>query len=223
MNMPLQIRDRLVRKPEPISNGAVVINNGGLHSGTLLAIALERGYEVLSVGFDYGNPHKVAAAAKAAAQLKVREHRTLKIELPGYAGPGATSYVPGRTAIFLAYALALAEQHGAPHLFAGVNTVHYGHYVECRPDFIHAFETLGNAATVKASAGAPLNIWAPLMKLARGAMVARGTALGVDYALTHSCYAPAPDGTACGQCAGCLHRKAAFHEAGVADPTRYGG
>ena len=208
-------------------NKAVVVNNGGLHSTTAVAVAADRGYEVYSISFDYGNPFKLTAARKAVASLKVKDSRFVKVDLPGYKGPGkpgdatATSYIPARNAIFMSYALSWAEEIAAHHIFIAVNTIHYGAYPDCTPDFIHSYEHMGNTSTIKACEGMPLNIWAPLMKQERGAFVARGTALGVKYEDTHSCYTPAPDGTACGTCGGCKYRKAAFAEAGVKDPTKY--
>lgn len=208
-------------------NRAIVINNGGLHSTTAVAVAIDRGYEVYSISFDYGNPYKLAAAAKALTHHKVKDSRVVKLELPGYFGLGKpgdksiTSYVPARNAIFMSYALSWAEALSAHHIFVSVNAVHYGKNPDCTPDYIHSYEHMGNTATIKACEGMPLNIWAPLMKQERGAIIQRGTSLGVHYEETHSCYTPGPDGMACGGCGACQYRKAAFAEAGVKDPTRY--
>jgi 7-cyano-7-deazaguanine synthase len=220
---------------------AIVLLSGGLDSATCLAIGRADGFNPLySMAFDYGQRHRheLAAAAKLAADANVREHRVIRIDLRQFGGSALTSdaavpkdrdesqmsagvpitYVPARNTIFLAYALAWAEVLDAPDVFIGVNAIDYSGYPDCRPEFVEAFERAGNLGTKFAGR---FRVHTPLIRLTKAQIIRRGTELGVDYGLTHSCYDPDATGAACGHCDSCLLRKRGFAEAGVADPTRY--
>lgn len=221
---------------------AVVLLSGGLDSATVLAIARAEGYAAHALTFDYGQRHRaeLEAAAKLAEALEAASHRVQPLDLRAYGGSALTdqvevpkhrsaeamasgipvTYVPARNTIFLAHALALAEVLGARDLFIGVNAVDYSGYPDCRPDYVEAFERMANLATRAAVLGAPLKIHAPLMHLAKTAIIERGLELGVDYGLTHSCYDPGPGARACGACDACLIRREAFEKLGRADPAR---
>jgi 7-cyano-7-deazaguanine synthase len=225
----------------PARSPAIVLLSGGLDSATCLAIGRADGFNPLySMAFDYGQRHRheLAAAAKLAADANVREHRVIRIDLRQFGGSALTSdaavpkdrdesqmsagvpitYVPARNTIFLAYALAWAEVLGAPDVFIGVNAIDYSGYPDCRPEFVEAFERAGNLGTKFAGR---FRVHTPLIRLTKAQIIRRGTELGVDYGLTHSCYDPDETGAACGHCDSCLLRKRGFAEAGVADPTRY--
>ena len=132
------------------------------------------------------------------------------------------TYVPARNTIFLSYALAWAEVLGATRIVIGVNAVDYSGYPDCRPEFIAAFQTMANLATRSAvQEGVGISIHAPLIHMTKAQIIQAGTALGVDYGITHSCYDPSPEGLACGRCDSCLLRRKGFQEAGIDDPTRY--
>jgi 7-cyano-7-deazaguanine synthase len=220
---------------------AIVLLSGGLDSATCLAIARADGFEPLyTLAFDYGQRHRheLSAAAKLAADAQVREHRVIQIDLRQFGGSALTSdaavpkdrdesqmsagvpitYVPARNTIFLAYALAWAEVLDAPDVFIGVNAIDYSGYPDCRPEFVAAFERAGNLGTMF---GGRFRVHTPLIRWTKAQIIRRGTELGVDYGLTHSCYDPDETGAACGHCDSCLLRKRGFAEAGVADPTRY--
>jgi 7-cyano-7-deazaguanine synthase len=225
----------------PPASPAIVLLSGGLDSATCLAIGRADGFNPLySMAFDYGQRHRheLAAAAKLAADANVREHRVIHIDLRQFGGSALTSdaavpkdrdesrmsagvpitYVPARNTIFLAYALAWAEVLDAPDVFIGVNAIDYSGYPDCRPEFVEAFERAGNLGTKFAGR---FRVHTPLIRLTKAQIIRRGTELGVDYGLTHSCYDPDATGAACGHCDSCLLRKRGFAEAGVADPTRY--
>jgi 7-cyano-7-deazaguanine synthase len=156
-------------------------------------------------------------ASALTADLAVPKDRPLEamaVEVP-------VTYVPARNALFLCYALAWAEALGAVDLFAGMNALDYSGYPDCRPEFLEAFEKMARLGTRAGAAGAPITVHAPLIKMTKAEIIRAGQALGVDYALTHSCYDPAPSGAACGRCDSCLLRKKGFAEAGVPDPTVY--
>ncbi len=223
---------------------AVVLLSGGLDSATVLAIARAAGHTCHCLTFDYGQRHRfeLAAAERVAAQLGAASQRVLTIDLRAQGGSALTSdiavpkgrdadamehgipitYVPARNLIFLSMAMAWCEVLSAQHLYIGVNAVDFSGYPDCRPDFIEAFETAANLAT---RAGvediAPVHIETPIMELSKGDIIRRGVELGVDYALTHSCYDPNAHGRACGGCDSCILRKRGFEDAGVADPTVY--
>ncbi len=222
---------------------AVVLLSGGLDSTTALAVAKSKGFDCYALTVKYGQLHQVEldAARAVAARAGVAEHRVIEIDLaslaasalttPGVSVPkdrslaeiGApgdvpSTYVPARNTVLLALALAWAESLGARDLFVGVNVLDASGYPDCRPEFIRAFEALAAVAT--RSGG--FTVHAPLIELTKAQIIELGASLGVDYAITHSCYDPV-DGAACGRCDACQLRKKGFVEASVADPTRYAG
>src|SRR5438132_861318 len=222
---------------------AVVLVSGGLDSTTTLAICVKQGFEAYALSFDYGQRHhnEIAAAQRIAGALGAREHRVAKIDLRILGGSALTdeiavpkrrseaemasgvpiTYVPARNTIFLAYALAWAEVLGAHDIFIGVNAIDYSGYPDCRPEFIDAFEKLIFRGTKSGLERREPRIVAPLIELTKAEIIRRGTELGVDYSLTHSCYDPGAEGRACGHCDSCLLRRKGFEEAGVPDPTTY--
>lgn len=219
---------------------AVILLSGGLDSATTLAIARAEGYACYALSVAYGQRHGVEleAAGRVAASLGAREHRVMHIDLAQLGGSALTdpslavptagvqpgipiTYVPARNTVMLSLALAWAEVLEAQHIFVGVNAVDYSGYPDCRPEYICAFEAMANLATKAAVEGARLSLHAPLIALTKAQIIGRGTALGVDYALTVSCYQPDAAGRACGLCDSCRLRRAGFEAAGVADPTRY--
>lgn len=220
---------------------AVVLLSGGLDSTTALAVARSRGFACYALTVRYGQLHEVEleAARRVAARAGVIEHRVIDIDLAQLAAsalttPGVTvpkdrsldeigapgdvpvTYVPARNTVLLALALAWAESLGARDLVVGVNVLDASGYPDCRPEFIRAFEALAQVAT---RAGG-FTVHAPLIELTKAQIIALGAELGVDYAITHSCYDPVA-GAACGRCDACQLRKKGFAEAGIADPTRY--
>jgi len=225
--------------------GAVVLSSGGADSTTCLAIARHDGFAPLySLSFDYGQRHRheLAAAATVARAMGAAEHRIITIDLRQFGKSALTdaidvpknraeaqmsqgipiTYVPARNTIFLSYALAWAEVLDVRDIFIGVNAVDYSGYPDCRPAFIRAFQTMANLATrMTTDGGAVVRIHAPLIDLTKAQIIRRGVELGVDYAMTHSCYDPDEHGRACGRCDSCLIRKKGFAETGVPDPTRY--
>jgi 7-cyano-7-deazaguanine synthase len=218
---------------------AVVLVSGGLDSATTLAIARGCGHRCHALSFDYGQRHAVelAAARRVAAALGAVEHRVLAMPIGDFGHSALTdpsipvpeaatggipvTYVPARNTVFLACALAYAEVTGARHIYIGVNAVDYSGYPDCRPAFIRAFEYLANLATRAAVEGNTVSIEAPLIELSKADIIRRGTALGVDYAMTVSCYQPDGEGRACGRCDSCRLRRDGFAAAGISDPTRY--
>lgn len=224
--------------PPATERRAVVLVSGGLDSATVLAMARERGFACYALSFDYGQRHRLElqAARRVAESLGAREHRVLhlpigelggsaltdtRIEVPATAGEGIpVTYVPARNTVFLAVALAWAEVLAAQDIFIGANAVDYSGYPDCRPGFIAAFESLANLATRAGVEGSAFHVHAPLIALGKADIIRAGTRLGVDYALTVSCYQPAPDGRPCGHCDSCRLRAAGFAGAGVADPVR---
>jgi 7-cyano-7-deazaguanine synthase len=223
---------------------AVILLSGGIDSATTLAIALSRAYECSALSFDYGQRHRfeLEAAQRVASSLGAKEHRIVKIDNQIFAGSALTdqsvdvpkqrseeeighgipvTYVPARNTIFLAHALAWAEVKGAGHIFLGVNAIDYSGYPDCRPEFIMLFETLANVATKAGVEGRRFQIHAPLNKLSKADIIRKALELKVDLSLTHSCYDPAPDGRACGECDSCQLRLKAFREAGATDPLKY--
>jgi len=216
-----------------------VLVSGGLDSATVLAIARERGHRCHALSFDYGQRHRVEldAARRVATALGAVEHRILHVPVGDFGGSALTdeaiavpdqpgngipvTYVPARNTVFLACALGYAEVLGAHDIYIGVNAVDYSGYPDCRPEFIAAFERVANLATKAGVEGAGIRIHAPLIELTKAEIVRRGMALGVDYAMTTSCYQPDADGSACGRCDSCRLRRTGFEQAGIADPTRY--
>ncbi|MGD0541976.1 MAG: 7-cyano-7-deazaguanine synthase QueC [Tepidisphaeraceae bacterium] len=227
---------------------AIVLSSGGLDSTTCLAIARADGFApIFSLSFDYGQRHRreLTAAAAVAKAMGAAEHRVIRIDLRQFGKSALTdaidvpkdrtemsaeipiTYVPARNTIFLSYALAWAEVLDVRDVFIGVNAIDYSGYPDCRPEYIAAFEKMANLATrmtTTAAAGGkkPFSIHTPLIRLTKAQIIRRGVELGVDYALTFSCYDPDDRGRACGRCDSCLLRKKGFAEAGVADPTVYG-
>lgn len=219
---------------------AVVLLSGGLDSATCLAIARNMGFETYALSVAYGQRHaaELAASKRVAQALGAREHRTASVELGQFGGSALTdpgiavpldqdntgipvTYVPARNTVMLSIALAWAEVLGANDIFVGVNAVDYSGYPDCRPVFIEAFEHMARLATKVGVEGAQLHIHAPLIELSKADIIRRGTALGVDYGLTVTCYQADDDGLACGRCEACRLRAAGFKAAGVPDPTPY--
>jgi 7-cyano-7-deazaguanine synthase len=218
---------------------AVILLSGGLDSATVVAMARAQGYACYSMSFDYGQRHRseLQAAERVAKQLGVVEHKVIGMNLNGIGGSALTdasiavpehpvqgipvTYVPARNTLFLSLALGWAEVLGARDIFIGVNAVDYSGYPDCRPEFIAAFEALANLATKAGVEGQGFRIQAPLQAMSKGEIVAAGLQLGVDYALTVSCYQADEQGRACGKCDSCRLRAAGFVQAGVMDPTRY--
>ena len=217
---------------------AVVLLSGGLDSMVCAAIARERGFSVIALTVDYNQRHRVElyAARRIAADLADR-HVVLPLDLRAFGGSALTSdiavpkegvgegipvtYVPARNTIFLSLALGLAEASGAHDIFIGVNALDYSGYPDCRPEFVAEFERLANLATKAGVEGGGFQIHAPLQDLTKADIAREAARLGLDAGLSHSCYDPAPDGRACGQCDACRLRAKGFAEAGIADPTVY--
>jgi 7-cyano-7-deazaguanine synthase len=223
---------------------AVVLLSGGLDSATLLAVARRDGFAAYALSFDYGQRHAVEllAARRVAEQLGAAEHRVMSIDLRAFGGSALTgdaevpkgrseaelaagvpsTYVPARNTIFLSYALAWAEVLGAQDIFIGVNARDAPGYPDCRPEYLRAFEQMADLATRAAvEEGRRLRLQAPLIALSKREILRLGLGLGVDYALTSSCYDPDTEGAACGACDACVLRLRAFAEVGVRDPVRY--
>lgn len=217
---------------------AVILLSGGLDSMVCAGIARERGYSVVALTIDYNQRHRVEleAANKIADQLADR-HIVLPLDLRAFGGSALTgdiavpkdgvgegipvTYVPARNTIFLSLALGLAEATGARDLFIGVNALDYSGYPDCRPAFIEEFETLANLATKAGVEGGAFTIHAPLQRMTKADIAREAQRLGLDAALSHSCYDPLPDGRHCGECDACRLRAKGFTEAGIADPTAY--
>ena len=218
---------------------AIVLLSGGLDSVTTLAMAQAQGYLCHAVSFNYGQRHaaELNAAANIARALGAASHRVVNIDLAQMGGSALTdkniaipeslakgiplTYVPARNTVFLSYALALAEVLQAQHIFIGVNAVDYSGYPDCRPEFIAAFEQLANLATKSGVEGLPFKIHAPLQYLSKADIIRTGTALGVDFSQTVSCYQADELGRACGRCDACRLRAEGFSQAALADVTRY--
>lgn len=227
-----------------MSKPAVVLLSGGLDSTTVLAIAKEQGFEPFALSFRYGQRHAVEleAARRVADAIGVSGHVVADIDLRVFGGSSLTSdidvpkhdsvqdldddaipstYVPARNTIFLSFALAYAETIAAQDIFIGVNALDYSGYPDCRPEYIEAFQCMANLATRAGVEGSQLTIHTPLISMTKAEIVRAGTALGVDYGLTSSCYDPSLNGRPCGACDSCLLRLKGFEEAGVPDPLPY--
>jgi 7-cyano-7-deazaguanine synthase len=223
---------------------AVALVSGGLDSATVLGIARAEGYEISAISFDYGQRHRfeLEAARLVCAASGVRRHIVFPLDLRAFGGSALTAdvdvpkdrsvgemesgipitYVPARNTVFLSVAMGWAETLGAFDLFVGVNAVDYSGYPDCRPEFIAAFENLANLATKSGVEGAGRwKVHAPLIALTKAQIIKRGTELGVDYSLTHSCYDPDAAGRSCGRCDSCLLRLKGFEDAGLVDPVKY--
>ncbi len=235
-------------EPQPSGPPAVVLLSGGLDSTTCLAIAGAEGFAPVALSVRYGQRHTVEldCARRIAAAAGV-EHLVVDVDLAAFGGSALVdpsvevpkhddvadiggeaqggeipvTYVPARNTIFLSFALAVAEVRQASDVFIGVNAVDYSGYPDCRPEFVAAFEAMANLATRAGVQGRRLTIHTPLIALTKAEIIQRGTALGVDYAATSTCYDPSADGAACGRCDACLLRAKGFAEAGLPDPTRY--
>jgi 7-cyano-7-deazaguanine synthase len=223
---------------------AVVLLSGGLDSATTLAEARAAGYELYALTMSYGQRHKIEieAARRVARATGVARHVELELDLRGFGGSALTSdlavpkdrpaaemtqgipitYVPARNTVFLSIALAWAEALHAFDIFVGVNCVDYSGYPDCRPEYLRAFESLANLATRAGVEGeGRYHIHAPLLTLTKEQIIQRGLALGVDYAITHSCYDPTLEGLSCTHCDACQIRRAAFEHLGLSDPIPY--
>jgi 7-cyano-7-deazaguanine synthase len=223
---------------------AVLLLSGGLDSTTMLAYALDHGFDVHAMTFRYGQRHarEIEAARRVAKHYRVKDHVVADIDLRTFGGSALTAdidvpkdrapdtmadgipitYVPARNTIFLSFCLAWAEVLGASDIFIGVNALDYSGYPDCRPEYIAAFERMANLATRGGVEGtSPIRIRTPLLDLTKRQIVALGRSLGVDYSMTLSCYDPSDNGEACGRCDACTLRLKGFAEAGVPDPAAY--
>ena len=229
---------------EFVTKAAVVLLSGGVDSATALAIARHDGFDCHAITFDYGQRHRfeLESAKRVARSMGVGRHVTIPFDLRAIGGSSLTddipvprdqdpasmaaqipsTYVPARNTIFLSFALGWAEVLGAFDLYIGANAIDYSGYPDCRPEYIAAYETRANLATRAGVTGeGRFNIHAPLIEMSKADILRTGVRLGVDYALTTSCYDPASDGAACGGCDACILRRNGFEEAGIVDPTRY--
>tara|TARA_B110000285_G_C15003547_1_gene552654 strand:+ start:427 stop:1113 length:687 start_codon:yes stop_codon:yes gene_type:complete len=218
---------------------AVILVSGGLDSTTVLAMAQSQGYACYTLSFDYGQRHRAElyAAGRVSRALGDVEHKVVKLNLDSIGGSALTdmsiavpeeetagipiTYVPARNTVFLSIALGWAEVLGAHDIFIGVNAVDYSGYPDCRPEYIAAFETMANLATRAGVEGQKITIHTPLMTLGKGDIILAGIALGVDYAITVSCYQATEEGLACGKCDSCRLRRQGFADTGLEDPTHY--
>jgi 7-cyano-7-deazaguanine synthase len=218
---------------------AIVLLSGGLDSATCLLIAKAEGFDVFALSFDYGQRHRleIAKARQLADRYGAREHRVVGLDLPAPASSALTdpskpvpkkslgreaipiTYVPARNTLFLAHAMAWGEALGAGDIFIGANALDYSGYPDCRPEYLEAFQKMANLGTKAGVEGKlAFRIHAPLLAMTKGQIVARAGELGLDFALTSSCYDPSPEGRPCGGCDSCLLRERGFREAGLADP-----
>ena len=218
---------------------AIVLVSGGLDSATCLAIAQAEGYACYALSFDYGqrSVSELAAAARLAEAAGVLAHKTLPIDMGAIGGSALTdrsiavpeqetqgipvTYVPARNTVFLSYALAWAEVVSAEAIFIGVNALDYSGYPDCRPEYINAFQSLIDLATKAGVEGKSIALRTPLIDLTKAEIIDVGLRLGVDYAVTVSCYQADEDGRACGRCDSCRLRIKGFVDAQSEDPTRY--
>jgi 7-cyano-7-deazaguanine synthase len=224
---------------------AVALASGGLDSSTMMALAKRLGFDIHALSFDYGQRHRceLESARRVVRSLGIMHHMVATIDLRMFGGSALTddievpknragdlgsagipiTYVPARNTIFLSFALGWCEVLGAQDIFIGVNAIDYSGYPDCRPKFLQAFEALSNLATKAGVEGAArYRIHAPLLHMSKAQIIKAGMEAGVDFSLTHSCYDPYPDGSACGTCDSCVLRRRGFEEAGVPDPTPYG-
>jgi 7-cyano-7-deazaguanine synthase len=227
-----------------MSSKSVLLLSGGLDSTTMLALALQQGFDVHAMTFRYGQRHssEIEAARRVARHFGVSDHIVVDIDLRTFGGSALTAdidvpkdrssgaishgipitYVPARNTIFLSFCLAWAEVLGASDIFIGVNALDYSGYPDCRREYVDAFQTMANLATRGGVEGTtPIRVKTPLLDLTKREIVQLGLSLGVDYAITLSCYDPSPEGVACGHCDACQLRLKGFTEAGVSDPAPY--
>ncbi|WP_298293792.1 7-cyano-7-deazaguanine synthase QueC [Thiomonas sp.] len=219
---------------------AVVLLSGGMDSATVLALARQQGFACFALSLDYGQRHRAEldAARRVAAALGAQRHEVLPLDLSRFGGSALTdpaiavptrhadagipvTYVPARNTVMLALALSWAEALGAQDLFYGANAVDYSGYPDCRPEYVAAFERLANLATKAGVEGRPMRLHAPLIALSKAQIIQTGTRLGVDYAITVTCYQADAEGRACGRCDACRLRAQGFAAAGLPDVTRY--
>ena len=218
---------------------AVVLLSGGLDSATVLAMAHADGWTCHALSIDYGQRHRaeLQAARAVAASLGAAQHRIAELDLRLFGGSALTdasidvptgptpgipvTYVPARNTIFLSLALAFAEVTASDAIFTGANAVDFSGYPDCRPEYLAAFEAMANLATRRSVEGEPIAIKAPIVHLSKAEIVRRGLELGVDFALTVSCYNADDKGRACARCESCRLRREGFAAAGIPDPTRY--
>lgn len=223
---------------------AIVLTSGGLDSTTVLAMVRDAGYALHCLSFDYGQRHcfELEAARRVARAFNARQHLIIPMDLTAIGGSALTAdiavpkernaeqmsqaipvtYVPARNTIFLSFALAWAETLPAEHIFIGVNALDYSGYPDCRPEYIEAFQAMANLATKAAVEGRlKIRIETPLIGMSKAQIIRTGSALGVDFSMTHSCYDPSPRGISCGHCDSCILRRKGFEAAGVEDPTVY--
>jgi 7-cyano-7-deazaguanine synthase len=227
-----------------IDRNAVILLSGGVDSSTAAAMAKNDGFQLHALSFRYGQRHEreLEAAKRVVAFLRARSHRIIEFDLRAIGGSALTdqiavpkgrsaseisggipvTYVPARNTIFLSFALALAERLEAEDIFFGANQLDYSGYPDCREEYIRAFERMANLATKAGVEGkSRIKIHAPLIHLTKREIIKKGFELGLDYALTWSCYDPRSDGRACGLCDSCQLRLKGFKEAGIADPIPY--
>jgi 7-cyano-7-deazaguanine synthase len=222
---------------------AVVLLSGGLDSTTCLAVAKDQDYALYALSFRYGQRHlrELDMARRVGVYFGVERHIVVDLDMRTIGGSALTgngevpkgrsgedigggvpvTYVPARNTIFLSFALAWAEVVGAQDIFIGVNALDFSGYPDCRPEYIQAFERMAGLGTKMGVEGRPVRIHAPLIRLTKAEIIRMGKGLGVDYAMTHSCYDPPPDRPACGRCDSCLLRRKGFSEAGIEDPIEY--
>lgn len=228
---------------KPLPRKAIVLLSGGLDSATTLAIAKNDGFDCYAMTFRYGqrHAHEITCACRVALSMRAREHHIVDIDLAAIGGSALTdvnlevpkdrsditseipiTYVPARNTVFLSYALAWAEVLGAWDIYIGVNAMDYSGYPDCRPEYIAAFEKMANLATAAAAEGnGRYTIHIPIIQMTKAQIITAGTAMGVDYSMTHSCYDPDAEGRPCGHCDSCQLRLKGFIEAGLTDPVEY--
>jgi 7-cyano-7-deazaguanine synthase len=221
----------------------IVLLSGGLDSATVLAMCRAAGKACHALSFRYGQRHAVEleAAALIARQLGAASHRICSIDVQCLAGSSLTgrgdvpkgrsedaigkgipsTYVPARNTLFVAHALGLAETVGASEIALGINALDYSGYPDCRPEWLSAMQDVARLGTKVGVSGEGIRLIAPLVAMSKADIIRAGTALGVDFSMTLSCYDPSPEGGACGACDSCTLRRAGFAQAGVPDPTRY--
>lgn len=222
-----------------MSKKAVVLLSGGLDSATCLAIAKSQGFDCYCLSLDYHQRHivELQAAKKIATHLGAAEHKTAQLDLSLFGGSALTddaidvpeetsegipvTYVPARNTIMLSLSLAWAEVLKAQDIFIGVNALDYSGYPDCRGEYVKAFQAMANLATKSAVEGTKITVHAPLIEMTKAEIITKGNALGVDYAMTVSCYQASQEGLACGVCDSCRLRAAGFSQAGIADATNY--
>jgi 7-cyano-7-deazaguanine synthase len=226
------------RHSQEARKSAVVLLSGGLDSMVCAALARDAGFEVTALTIDYGQRHRVELeSAREIASALADRHVVLPLDLRAFGGSALTddvevpkeglgegipvTYVPARNTIFLSLALGLAEASGAGDIFIGVNALDYSGYPDCRPEFVDEFQRLANVATKAGVEGGGFRIHAPLLRMTKADIAREAARLGLDAAISHSCYDPLPDGRHCGRCDACRLRAKGFADAGLADPTAY--